>query len=66
MRHLPSTLVVLTLTAGCGNSTSPAPSPSASAPVAAAADAGLPSIEATTLARKTSPHERRIADEKAC
>jgi TPR repeat protein len=35
---------------------------------AVATDAGAPSpsIEATTLTRKTSPHDRRIADEKAC
>jgi TPR repeat protein len=73
MRHLTSSLVVLTLVVGCGNSTSPPPSPSASAPIAAASapaaldtDAGLPSLKPTTLVRKGSPHDRRVADEKAC
>jgi TPR repeat protein len=69
MRHLTSTLVLLALLAGCGNSTAPAPAPglSASTPVAAAsADAGMPSLTKATLARKTSPRDRRVADEKAC
>ncbi len=66
MRRLTSPLVALALLAGCGNSTAPAPSASASAMAAAAPDAGAPAIEATTLTRKTSPRDRRIADEKAC
>ena len=77
MRHLTSSLVALALVVGCGNSTSPPPSPSAAAstsapitaapaPAAADADAGLPSLKPTTLVRKGSPRDRRLADEKAC
>jgi TPR repeat protein len=68
MRYLTSTLILAATLAGCGNSTTPAPAPGAgsSAPVAAAADAGMPSLTPTTLARKTTPRDRRLADEKAC
>lgn len=69
---------VILLTAalwGCGNTTAPAPPPSASASSSAMAAAAAPSASAVVdesslkpaaLARKTTPKDKRLADERAC
>ncbi len=57
----------LALTLGCGSAAAPEPPADASAapPVSAAGD-GAPEQSAATLARKATPRERRLEDERAC
>lgn len=59
--------------AACGDATAPAPaltpvasSPSSAAAPSASIQAEIPPLTPTTLARKTTPKDRRLADERAC